>query len=1050
MEVFLYACSITAVPCLTDRSLNHVFHPPVPSALPAANCKLPLLSQQKGLPKKSFHIFAIPTTRRTVKSFIKRPVCGVMHLALYVSPPVVLSVPSEKLEKMVEVHSSRAAIRTSVKSAQSLVVVFFLILLLYLFLFSKGDDKNKTSLVQHERIPGHQGGPSAGGDRRLKDSREQFSANEGDTDASVSTPKHDKDHKESKPKKKSKGKTTSSATLSDSSRPASSLRSDDGNHQNPKKKRDKSSSKSKKSKRKKNKKKEKLEWLQPSSVPPLSPVPDHRSASPARSIIRKRGSDDSLPPSPNTATGNRIRWVDYQGQSPHEVTKHVRKWQDYVGVTDQTKEGSFENAPVETKEKWETHQKILVNPAEWSVKELRRKGKLEEGLLEAMERAEEISMAKPADPLWFKALQDKWDEHLGPVPTIAMLMAQRFGKHISPDNMALLADTMTMRASKAPSLDKKRSYSKFVESIGVDKEDPLYPYKVVLAWYCDTFRCKHYSERMGICDEPVKMVSHEKLGPTAQMLGWMEYLGRLNLTQRLFVGLDLSGLAMRAQAMREGEGYRLDLTIFLPGGPPCTVDDIAEDWSNRMDQSAKAFRTVHLELAKMFDKTKDDMIYRDPFIRRRLIFRPGWTLEGVNSGTLDRPVPEASIAQRQLVTRVARVVELPVDINDRVPPALRKPTGNVRKALSRLAPGEVCFQSIRQYSWDKSTVTAENSTFNSVTFWIAWSFSGEKIQYSKSTDVEQDQRAHDFVRSIDLGGYIPIHIADPPKFLRIGGFPALEVLLLSYNPKNQIGATVDLVFEPSLGLLHELEKNCQSSRHLYDRPSRLKLFVSVADARVAQELILELDGRLAQEGRQYLASGSSLEQAIEIMAELASKVLGEIYLVDESKSVEIGEGKLLKGIPLNYDVRRAVQVLRDPRAIQRSPQVGIIPGILQNNSTTQTSPSGQSPLLYKEHTTMRPSLESPAIVPSTPSTFITPSHFSGMLVNSSSGPSIEAKQKAPPEEERDSPLGGTRSHYPPPPSVEEVPDEDDVPIESNRFSRLNGIEKIFIGGGGGN
>lgn len=97
---------------------------------------------------------------------------------------------------------------------------------------------------------------------------------------------------------------------------------------------------------------------------------------------------------------------------------------------------------------------------------------------------------------------------------------------------------------------------------------------------------------------------------------------------------------------------------------------------------------------------------------------------------------------------------------------------------------------------------------------------------------------------------------------------------------------------------------------------------------------------------------------------------------------------------------------------------------------------------------MRPSPESPAVVPSTPSTSITPSHFSGILVNSSSCPSIAAKQRAAPEEERDSPLGGMRSHYPPPPSVKDVPDEDDVPIESNRFSRLNSIEKVFNGGGG--
>lgn len=197
----LYACSVTAVPCLTDRSLNHVFHPPVPSALPVANGKLSLLSQQKGMPKKSFHTFAIPTTRRKVQSFIKRPVCGVMHLALLRVPSIVLFVPSEKLEKMVEVHSSRVAIRTSVKSAQSLVVVFFLVLLLYIFLFSKGDDKNKTSLVQHACIPGHQGRSSAGGDRGLKYRGEQFSANQSDTDASVSSPKHDKDHKKASRKR---------------------------------------------------------------------------------------------------------------------------------------------------------------------------------------------------------------------------------------------------------------------------------------------------------------------------------------------------------------------------------------------------------------------------------------------------------------------------------------------------------------------------------------------------------------------------------------------------------------------------------------------------------------------------------------------------------------------------------------------------------------------------------------------------------------------------------------------------------------------------------
>ncbi|WVO23153.1 uncharacterized protein IAS62_004498 [Cryptococcus decagattii] len=193
----------------------------------------------------------------------------------------------------------------------------------------------------------------------------------------------------------------------------------DGNHQNPKKKRDKSSSKFKKSKRKKNKKKEKLEWLQPSSVPPLSPAPDHRSQ------VQPEASSANEAP----MTLFPLRLIPLRAiviARPKRIVLKTPLWR-------RRKNGK-------------PTKKTLVNPPEWSVRELRGKGKLEEGLLKAMEQAEEISMAKPADPLCSKALQDKWDEHIGPVPTIAMLMAQRFGKHISPDNMALLADTMTMRA----------------------------------------------------------------------------------------------------------------------------------------------------------------------------------------------------------------------------------------------------------------------------------------------------------------------------------------------------------------------------------------------------------------------------------------------------------------------------------------------------------------------------------------------------------------------------------------------------------------------------
>lgn len=71
---------------------------------------------------------------------------------------------------MVEVHSSpRVAIRTSAKSAQSLIVVLFLVLVLYIFFFGKGNGKDKANSVQHEGTPGKQGHSRARGPVSFRD-----------------------------------------------------------------------------------------------------------------------------------------------------------------------------------------------------------------------------------------------------------------------------------------------------------------------------------------------------------------------------------------------------------------------------------------------------------------------------------------------------------------------------------------------------------------------------------------------------------------------------------------------------------------------------------------------------------------------------------------------------------------------------------------------------------------------------------------------------------------------------------------------------------------
>ncbi|WVO13864.1 hypothetical protein L204_101487 [Cryptococcus depauperatus] len=662
------------------------------------------------------------------------------------------------------------------------------------------------------------------------------------------------------------------------------------------------------------------EWASPESAPPISAAPDTRKVKAGKSVLRKRDKYDNLPPSANTSSGSSVRWTDEEGVSPHPATQHRQKWANHVGTTDDS-QSEYKHRP-----KWDTGPKymkdghVLVNPEEWAVDKLARHGKLDEPLLKMMKEAEEIGKAKREDGRWQEACEDQWDEDLGPVPAVAMKMALEFSKQVDRKMLVRLQEILDKRpyiSGKMDGYDKRknkveRSFPEFLDNLQIPNNRNDFLYKLILAWYCDTYRCKIYTQRMRITDVPIPMTTDPVAGTLCQILGWMEYLGTLNIAQRLFVGLDLYGLAMRVQVMEEGDEYRLDLTVFMSGGPVHErVKKYGEhyEWCLRLEHGAKASRSVSAELLKLRGRSNKDQTISSLFTRRRLIFRPGWTVMGVGK---TEPKPNRSTFQRKLITRPPRVIEFlsAEDVKKTIPGILQRFQYGLSSVIPQFTPQEVCFQSIRQFAWDDSSVTKENTVFNKTTFWMAWTFVGVGI-----LSVQKDPRelpssiqSNDFVQFVDLGGYIPILRSKPPKLAPLDHFPALEIFILPYVPLGQEGATAELILNPNYGLSHFLAKERKQTHHR-QHLGLLKLFVSLREQKFLDNFLSDLDKTLTEIGQKMFDIDKSHEKAVILMRDLARTHLQQTYTVDESGAGTTKEGKWPRGMPLNYDPTRPERIL---------------------------------------------------------------------------------------------------------------------------------------------
>ncbi|KAK8849594.1 hypothetical protein IAR55_004929 [Kwoniella newhampshirensis] len=671
----------------------------------------------------------------------------------------------------------------------------------------------------------------------------------------------------------------------------------------------------KKKKREKKKKAEPIAWLQPPVPPPLSPIPDHRTARPVASALRKRDQvTDQLPASPRKD----LKYVDEVGRTGSPVTKQMQKWGDFVGLRDDSDKPYQNRPPKPPKQWWEGSKTIKGDRKNWSASALRSKNVLKDSLLEKMEEAEQIGRAQRGDELWEEALRDEWDEDLGPVPAIAKRMALEFGWRFKQEDVHHLAAALAARKKAAKKLDGKRpSITEFINKIALNVPQDKVPYKLALGWFCDTYRCQVPTKRMGITDEPIPTTTDPKTAAISQMLAWMEYFGSLMMAQRIFVGVDLAGLTMRVLASKEGETFRLDLTVFLPGGPQNRYKQPEHDWTMRVQESQSALRAFWKELTGQLYPTPNNMIDGEQFTRRRLIFRPGWTVLGINQETL-RDNPGMSIARKVFVRRRPRQLEIPANIRDQIPSTWQNI--HLRHALQRLCPAEVTFQPLRQYHWDEHSMTPDSSAFTAMNFMLALQFIGEKLQFGEGKDNIAIHKTSDFIRYLDLGGYNPTFQTDPPVFISLKDYPAIEVLVMTYIPLGERHSTAEIILKKSYGLLDRLDEQRPKtdSRILVPPPPPIKVFVSVADQRGAMKLIRDLDSKLAEEGGPHMSSGNP-KLASETIRALASRALTHLYLVDESEADGSREGSSARGVPLRYDPSGAERLLGIDHARSTTP-----------------------------------------------------------------------------------------------------------------------------------
>jgi len=477
---------------------------------------------------------------------------------------------------------------------------------------------------------------------------------------------------------------------------------------------------------------------------------------------------------------------------------------------------------------------------------------ISEQLRARLEEAEAIAKADKNTELWPRAMREEWDVVHGVIPHFAKDVCGWIGMEIEPQ-LPDIAALMAERHNTGGAQDRLRSYEEFTKQ-RLQNENPK-SYEVTVGWFCEWFRLVDPGKRMSFSESPLSMI--DRLGVTAKLLAWIEMLARLCVRQRLTApsGLDLDGLAMRMMIVKEPTQWRMDMTIFLPTNPKKTSKSshAAARWNQRAQRSAGAVRSLYAELKNIFEE--------EFFVieRRRLVFRPGYSISSVNAAKgVSAATGAFDIATAGKIVRRPEVLNLQYVIFDQIDPGVfANDKQTIRRPLATLRPTELLFSRQRQYHWHHSSA-GESDMFTPAAFAMGLKLAGEVLQRGNPDDQGTvNFLRNEYIRSIDYGDYIPMQDS---KFVQPAGFTALRSIVVPYvavGDTRAVVATADLVANADYGLQAQLLRQ--------DKP--LLLHVNMEDD-YAFELQEHLVQRLAQhEPKLDLSSRRRLLERIRIVVE---------------------------------------------------------------------------------------------------------------------------------------------------------------------------------------
>lgn len=467
---------------------------------------------------------------------------------------------------------------------------------------------------------------------------------------------------------------------------------------------------------------------------------------------------------------------------------------------------------------------------------------------------------------WDDPDKEEWDEVWGCLPTIGVEAATLIARYIREEDINTLGGMMATREASGGKKNKDRSFSAFVARTAPDAKGKLTPIRLCIGWFADTYRCVHFYERMKIDHSVVDM--RQGLALVSNGLQWLEAMATHMWRRRIFTstGVDLHGLVVRMavpprllpKRKREDADtfeYELETNIFMWGGPVPEGKDLIRHWARRVSTAARSMETCRIELAN----TLHALGYTEHIVtlckRRRLIFRPGFTVHGVNVSQALSDGVDRNQAHQMIIRRDPQIVvfpdqrwsHLPVDVDSKM-----------RTIILMSYPQTASICNSRQHQWNSTSLTDENNRFNDIQLLMILRSIGPALDREKNGGTV---RTGHTIEQLDFGSFVPLvkvegqQPGSDVRFYPLDDFQAVSQIVLPYVSQAERerqgqthGETAGILLDPSYGIQSRLEGPVEMDKlsTLAGEPVRITL------PQLQVQITCSSSGRVAELKRQIL------------------------------------------------------------------------------------------------------------------------------------------------------------------------------------------------------